>query len=118
VLLCGPRASPDELPRVDGGVGNREGPRGSGVQAWLSAQRLRRPNLLDRNARRSTACNELVTEGRIVPRRADEQAAGVLDAVGGGSSQDDVLRDALLGRVRVFDRVAAAGVEQAAGGVC
>jgi hypothetical protein len=89
------------------------------VSARFSAQCLRRPNLLDRNARRSTACDELVAEGRIVPRRADEQTAGVLDAVGGGLSQDDVLRDALLGRVRVFDRVAAPGVEQpmeAAGG--
>src|SRR5207247_6649354 len=43
----------------------------------------------------------------------DEQAAGVLDAVGRGAAQDGVLRDALASRDRVLDRVASAGMEEA-----
>jgi hypothetical protein len=48
----------------------------------------------------------------VVVRRGDEETAGVLDAIGRDPPQDDVLLDALLGRQRVLDRVASAGVQQ------
>ena len=48
---------------------------------------------------------------RVVPRGCDDQAARVLDAVGGHPPQDPVLGDALGGRRRVLDGVAAARMQ-------
>src|SRR6185503_3187653 len=70
-------------------------------------------DLLGRDAGLRAPRDELVAVGRVVLGRRDEQAARVLDGVGGDPPQHDVLLDALDGGVRVLDRVAPAGVQQA-----
>ncbi len=83
------------------------------VQPRLLAQRLRRIDLLAVDAGVAAPLDEPVGVRGVVPRRGDEEAAGVLDAVGGDAPEDAVLADALLGGVRILDRVAAARVQQA-----
>ena len=83
------------------------------VQPRLAAQRLGDLELLDREGRRVAALEEAVGVGRIVFGRRHEQPAGVLDAVRHQPAQQRVLVDALLGRHRILDDVAPAGVQQA-----
>jgi len=111
-LLGAPGHRPDGLPHVDVRVGDAEHARDVRVQPRLLAQRLRRIDLLAVDAGVATALDELVGVGGVVPWRRDEEAADVLDAVGGDLLQDAVLADALLGRVRVLDRVPTPGVQQ------
>jgi hypothetical protein len=112
VLPRRPGASRDELPGVEARVGNGEGPRDRRVEAGFHAQRLRDGDLLEQNAGLAATLRELVAEGRIVPLRRHEQAAGVLDAVGRDAAQDGVLPHALHCRDRVLHRVPPARVEE------
>src|SRR6201989_340796 len=82
------------------------------MQARLFAERLGRTDLLAVDAGRAAPGHELVGVLGIVERRRDEEAADVLDAVGRDVPEDPVLADALLGGVRILDRVATARVEQ------
>src|SRR5207248_967978 len=75
-------------------------------------------DLLAGDARFQAAAQEVISEAGVVPRRRDEQAARVLDAVGRNSAQDRVLDHALTGRDRVLDRVAPARVEEAVETTC
>ena len=102
----------DRLPRVDARVRHRERAADAGVQPRLAAQRLGDVDLLGRQAGRAAARHEPIAVGRVVVRRGDEQAAGVLDRMRDDPAQDRVLGDALLGRHRILDHVAAAGVQQ------
>jgi hypothetical protein len=113
VLLRRAGARPHELPGIERGVGDGEGARDLRVQARLAAPCFGDRDLLDWDPRRSAAFDELVAECGVVPRRADEQTPGVLDAVGGDAAEDRVLDDALPRCVRVLDGVASAGVEEA-----
>jgi hypothetical protein len=105
------RSSSPELPGIEGGVGDGEGARELGVEAWFAAQRLCDRNLLHWDPGRTTALAENIAECGVIRRGRDEQTAGVLDAVGGNPPEDDVLDDAFLGRLRVLDRVASSRVE-------
>ena len=100
------------LPRVDRGVRHRERPPDRGVQPRLAAQRLGHLELLDRERRGVAALEEAVGVRRVVVGRLHEQPAGVLDAVRHQPAQERVLVDALLGRDRILDDVAPAGVQQ------
>ena len=89
---------PHGLPDVDVGVrapGRRV--RSCGFSRGSAAQRLGDRDLLAVDAGVRAALREAIGVGGVVPRRGDEQAAGVLDAVGGDAPQDPVLADALLG---------------------
>ena len=103
----------DRLPRVDRRVGHGERAPDPRVEPRLAPERLVDPDLLRREVRLATPFHEPVAVGRVVVGRRDEQAAGVLDAVGDHLAQDRVLDDALVRRDRVLDDVAAAGVQQA-----
>ena len=59
------------------------------------------------------AGDEAIGVVRVIDGRGDEQAAGVLDAVGRDAAQDDVLPDAFPRRLRVLHGVPATGVQQA-----
>ena len=111
-LLRAARHRPDQLPHLDVAIGHAEDARDPRVQARLLAQRLRRIDLLARHAGRPAALGEAIRVRGVVERGGDEEAAGVLDAVGGDLAHDHVLGDALLRRVRVLDRVAPARVQQ------
>ena len=104
---------PDRLPGVDRRVRDRERALDAGVQPRLAPQRLGDGDLLGRQRGPAAALEELVAVGRVVVGRGDEQPAGVLDAVRDDPAQDRVLGHALLGRDRVLDHVAPAGVQQA-----
>src|SRR5690606_5368454 len=67
----------------------------------------------DRDVGRSTAFQELRDVVGVVPRRDDEEATGVFDAVGHDAPQHPVLLDAFHGGLRVFHHVAATRVEEA-----
>src|SRR6185437_5983631 len=105
-------ARPHQPPRVDGGVGHREGAGESGVKARLPPQRLGRADLLRLDPRLGARAREAVGILLVVAGRAHEEAAGVLDAVPRDPAQDAVLVHALPGRAGILHHVAAAGVEQ------
>ena len=111
-LLRAARHRPHHLPHLDVAIGYPEDARDLGVQARLLAQCQRRIDLLTRHAGGAAALGEAVRVRRVVERGRDEEAAGVLDAVGSDLAQDHVLADALLRRVRVLDGVAPARMQQ------
>ena len=111
-LLRAARHRPHRLPHLDVAVGYPEDARDLGVQARLLAQCQRRIDLLARHAGGAAALGEPVRVRRVVEGGRDEEAAGVLDAVGSDLAQDHVLADALLRRVRVLDGVAPARMQQ------
>ena len=82
-LLGAARHRPDCLPHVDVGVGHAEGAGDPRIQPRLLAQCLRRIDLLAVDAGIAASLGEAVGVGGVVERGGDEQAAGVLDAVGG-----------------------------------
>ncbi len=69
-------------------------------------------DLLGLDAARAASRQPLVGVGRVVVRRRDEEAAGVLDGVRHDPAQDAVLVDALARRFGVAHGVAPAGVQQ------
>ena len=93
--LCGAaRHRPDRLPDVDARVRYPEGTSDLRVQARLLAQRLRHRDLLAIDVGLAAGLGEAIGVGGVVPGCGDEQAAGVLDAVGCDPPQDAVLGDA------------------------
>jgi hypothetical protein len=104
---------PHRLPGVDRPVRHRERALDLRVEPRLALERLADRDLLGRELRLPAALHEPVAVRGVVVGRDDEQAAGVLDAVGDDAAQDRVLGHALLRRDRILDHVAAAGVQQA-----
>ena len=104
---------PHGLPDVDVRVGNAEHPRDRRVQQRLLAQRLRRFDLLAVDTGVAASRREHVRVRGVVERGRHEEPTDVLDRVRRDLLQDAVLRDALLGRARILDRVAAARMQQA-----
>ena len=102
-----------QRPGVDAAVGHGEGQLDVRGQQRLAPVGGRLGQLLGGDARGPAALHELVRVGLVVPRQQHEQAADVLDGVGGDAAQGGVLLDALPGRLLVADGVAGPGVEQA-----
>src|SRR5439155_5829410 len=102
----------DELPGVEVGVRDGEGARDPRFEPRFLPKRLGNRDLFDGEARLLAAPQEVVAIGRVVPRRRDEQATGVPDAVGRDPPHDRVLDHALAGGNRILDDVTPAGVEE------
>ena len=83
------------------------------VEQRLFFEHLRQRHLFHRDAGLLAACHEALGVSGVVFRGEDEEAAGIFDALRHDAAQDAVLFDALMGRLRVFDRIAPAGVQQA-----
>jgi hypothetical protein len=107
------RESPDQLPHVDGRVGDGERPPDARVEHRLAAQRLGDVDLLRRQPGLGAAREELVAVGGIVVGRRDEEPARVLDRRGRDAADDRVLLHALTRRDRILHDIAPAGVQQA-----
>ena len=80
---------------VGGTVRHLEDAADARVEQRLAAQGLLERNLLARDAGLGAGGEEAVGIVAFVLRRHDEEAAGVLDAMGVGAAQDAVLLDAL-----------------------
>ncbi len=98
--------------RVGGGVGYLEAVGDAGIQIGLAPESLGHRDLGHVDAGRAASLQETGHVVLVVPRGDDEEAPGLLDAMGHDPAQDPVLLDALHRRLGVLDHVAASGVEE------
>jgi hypothetical protein len=102
-----------EQKRIDAGVGNAQRAGEARIQIRFQLERVGRRKRAVLDARLIAAAPQLMVVSRIIAGQFDDQPAGQFDAMRGDAAHDAIFADALLGRDRIFDRVAHAAVQQA-----
>jgi hypothetical protein len=83
-----------------------------GVEQWLFLEHLADRNFFNGNTGRLAARRKFRRVTGVVPGRRHKKAARIFQAMGHNAAQNDVLFNALFGRLGVFDGVTAAAVQQ------